>query len=140
MVVRHGFYGERTKMKLVCSWILSIEPPPPFFGTWTLSFYSPSQLILTFHLSIRQATTWVPISSAACLYFLLVAIIETTLFRGLFLLTWLGSLLTHSMWRWRIFPDPFPYCTPVRVPFHSHFLLGALWRLPLTTCYSSLGP
>ena len=36
----------------------------PFFGAWILTLYSPSQLILTFHLSIRQVTTRVPVSSS----------------------------------------------------------------------------
>ena len=100
--------------------------------------YNPSQLILTFHLSIRQVATRVPVPSAASLYFLLVAITEATLFRGLFPSMWLGRLLVHSMWRWRLFLDPFPHYTPVRVPFYSSFLLGAPWRLPLMTCRYSL--
>ena len=36
----------------------------PFFGAWILTLYNPSQLILTFYLSIRQVTTRVPVPSA----------------------------------------------------------------------------
>ena len=108
-----------------------------FFGAWILTLYSPSQLILTFHLSIRQVTTRVPVPSAASPHFLLVAITEATLFRGLFPSMWLGRLLAHSMRMWCLFLEPLPHCTPVRVPFYSPFLLGALWRLPLMTCRSS---
>ena len=97
------------------------------FGAWIFTLYSPSQLILTFHLSIRQVTTRVPVPSAASPHFLLVAIIETP-----------GRLLAHSMRRWRLFLEPLPHYTPVQVPFYSPFLLGALWRLPLMTCCSSL--
>ena len=100
--------------------------------------YSPSQLILTFHLLIRLVTTRVPVPSAASPYFLLVAIIETTLFRSLFSSMWLGRLLAHSMQRRHLFLELLPHCTPVRVPFYSPFLLGALWRLSLMTCRSSL--
>ena len=102
------------------------------------TLYNPSQLILTFHLSIRQVTTRVPVPSATSPHFLLVAITEATLFRGLFPSMWLGRLLAHSMRRWRLFLEPLPHCTLVRVPFYSPFLLGALWRLPLMTCRSSL--
>ena len=106
---------------------------PSFFGALAFALYIPSQLILTFHLLIRQIPTRVPVPSTASPHFLLVAIIETTLFRGLFPSMWLGRLLAHSMWRWCLLLEPIPHCTPVRVPF-----LGALWRLPLMTCRSSL--
>ena len=95
------------------------------FGAWILTLYSPSQLILTFHLSIRQILTRVPVLSAASPYFLLIAIIETTLFRGLFPSMWLGCLLAHSMRRWRLLPEPIPRCTPVRVPFYLPFFSGS---------------
>ena len=146
-VVSHGVHGGRAEVNQDCPWILSMKlnvliiPPPflaPLFGTWILTLYSPSQLILTFHLSIRQIPTRVPVSSTVSSYFLLVAIIETTLFRGLFPSMWLGRLLAHSMRRWRPLLEPIPHCTPLRVPFYSPFLLGALWRLPLMTCRSSL--
>ena len=111
---------------------------PPFFGAWLLTLNSPSQLILTFHLSIRQIHTRVPVPSAAFPHFLLIAITEATLFRDLFPSMWLGHLLAHSMWRWRLFLEPFPHRTPGRVPFYSPFLLRALWKLPLMTCRYSL--
>ena len=109
-----------------------------FFGAWILTLYSPSQLILTFYLSIKQVTTRVPISSASSPHLLLVAITETTLLRGLFPSMWLGCLLAYSMWRWYLFLEPLPHCTHMRVSFYSPFLLGALWRLPLMTYRSSL--
>ena len=49
-----------------------------------LTLYSPSQLILTFHLLIRQVTTRVLVPSAAFPHLLLVAVTEATLFRGHF--------------------------------------------------------
>ena len=107
------------------------------FVAYALTLYSHSQLILTFHLMIRQVTTWVPVPSAASPHFLLVAITQTTLFRGLFPSMWLGRLLAHLMRRWRLFLEPFPHCTPRRVPFHSPVLLWVLWRLPLMTCRDS---
>ena len=116
-------------------WIQSFPPP---LGAWILTLYSPSQLILTFYLSIRQVTTRVSVPSAASPHFLLVAITEATLFMGLFPSMWLGRLLAHLMWRWRLFLEPLPHCTPVRVLFYSPFLLGALWGLPLMMCRSSL--
>ena len=57
--------------------------PFPFHGG-ILILYSPSQLILTFHLLIRQVTTRVLVPSAAFPHLLLVAITEATLFRGPF--------------------------------------------------------
>ena len=139
-VVSHGVHGGRAKVNQDCPWILSMKinvliiPPPflgPLFGAWILTLYSPSQLILTFHLSIKQIPTEVPVPSTASPYFLLVAITETTLFRDLFPSMWLGCLLAHSMRRWRPLLEPSPHCTPVRVSFYSPFLLRALWRLPL---------
>ena len=98
-------------------------------------------MILTFHLLIRQVTTRVPVPLAAFPHFLLVAITEAILFRGLFSSMWLGRLLVHSMRRWRLFLELLSHCTPVRVLFYSPFLLGALWGLPLMTChFSLLGP
>ena len=55
----------------------------PFHGG-ILTLYSPSQLILTFHLLIRQVTTWVFVPSVAFPHPLLVAATKTTLFRGPF--------------------------------------------------------
>ena len=110
---------------------------PAFSSAWILTLYSPSQLILTFHLSIRQIPTRVPVPSAASPYILLVAITKATLFRSLFPSMWLGRLLVHSMWRWRLLLEPLPHRTSMRVSFYSPFLMGALWRLPLMTCRSS---
>ena len=107
-------------------------------GGWILALYSPSQLILTFHLLIRQVTTRVLVPSAAFPHFLLVVITEATLFRCLFPSMCPGRLLAHSMWRWHLFLEPLLHCTPVRVLLYSSFLLGALWGLPLMACRSSL--
>ena len=115
-----------------------LPPPPPLWRGWILILYSPSQLILTFHLLIRQVTTRVLIPSAAFPHFLLVTITETTLFRDLFPSMWPGHLLAYSMWRWQLFLEPLPHCTLVRVLLYSSFLLGAVWGLPLMACRSSL--
>ena len=111
---------------------------PPFSREQILILYSPSQLILTFYLWIRQVTTRMLVPSAAFPHFLLVAITEATLFRGRFPLIWPGRLLTHSMQRWQFFLEPLPHCTPMRVLLYLSFLLGALWGLPLMACCSSL--
>ena len=71
-------------------------------------------------------------------HFLLVAITETALFKGLFPLMWSGRLLAHLMRRWQLFLEPLPHCTPMRVLLYSSFLMGALWGLPLMVCHSSL--
>ena len=110
----------------------------PFFGAWILTLYNPSQLILTFYLSIRQVTIRVPVPSTVSPHFLLVEITEATLFRGVFPSIWLGRLLGHSMRRWRLFLEPLLHCTPVWVPLYSPFLLGAFRRLPLMMCRPSL--
>ena len=112
--------------------------PPPSSHGWIFTLYSPSQLILTFHLLIRQVTTQVLVPSAAFPHFLLVAITETTLFRGFFSSMWPGRLWAHSMRRWQLFLEPLPHYTPVRVLLYSSFLLGALWGLPLMACRFSL--
>ena len=72
---------------------------PPFFGVQVFTLYSPSRLILTLHLFIRQVPIRIPVPSAASPCFLLVALTETTLFRHLFSLIWLGRLWAHSMRR-----------------------------------------
>ena len=111
--------------------------PPSLSQGWILTLYSTSQLILTFHLLIRQVTTRVLVPSAAFPHFLLVAITEATLFRGLFPSMWPGRLWAHSMRRWQLFLEPLPHCTPVRVLLYSSFLLRVLWALPLMACRSS---
>ena len=70
---------------------------PPFFGAQVFTLYSPSWLILTLHLLIRQVSIQTPVPSAASPYFLLVAVTETTLFRHLLSLIWLGRLWAHLM-------------------------------------------
>ena len=111
---------------------------PSFSRGWILALYSPSQLILTFHLLIRQVTTRVLVPSATFTHFLLVAITEVTLFRGLFSLMRPGRLWAHSMRWWQLFLEPLPHCTPERALLYSSFLLRAFWGLPLMACRSSL--
>ena len=53
----------------------------PFHGG-VFTLYSPSQSILTFHLLIRQVTTWVLVPLAAFPHLQLVVVTEATLFRG----------------------------------------------------------
>ena len=94
-------------------------------------------MILTLHLLIRQEPVRVSVPSAASPYFLLVAIIEVTLFMSLFPSIWIGHLWAHSMRRWRPLLEPLPLRTPTWVLFDSPLPLGVLWRLPLITCRSS---
>ena len=100
----------------------------PLFVAQAFTLYSPSRLILTLHLLIRQVPTRVPIPSAASPYFLLVAVIEITLFRSLFPSIWLGRLLAHSMWRWRLFLEPLPLRTPILLAFSSGGALEAAFN------------
>ena len=95
-------------------------------------------MILTLHLLIRQEPVRVSVPSAASPYFLLVTIIEVTLFMSLFPSIWIGRLWAHSMRRWHPLLEPLPLRTPTWVPFDSPLPLGVLWRLPLMTCHSSL--
>ena len=53
----------------------------PFHGG-IFTLYSPSRSILTFHLLIRQVTTWVLIPSATFPHLQLVVVTEATLFKG----------------------------------------------------------
>ena len=99
--------------------------PSPFFGALTFSLYSPSWLILALHLLVKQVPAFVPIPSAVPPYFLLVAMIEVTLSRSLFSLTWSGRWRVHLMWRGRIYPEPVSHRTPTWVPFYSNLLQGA---------------
>ena len=69
--------------------------------------------------------TSVLVPSAVLHYFLLVAMIEVTLSRRLFSLTWSGRWRVHLMQRGRIYPDPVSRRTPMWAPFYSHFLQGA---------------
>ena len=69
----------------------------PFPGAQVFALYSPSRLILTLHLFIKQAPIRIPVPSAASPCFLLVALTESTLFTRLFSLIWLGRLWAHSM-------------------------------------------
>ena len=111
-------------------WFLAFFPPQPLFGTSTFTLYSPSWLILALHLLVRQVPTSVPVPSAVPLYFLLVAMIEITLSRRLFSLTWSGRWWVHLMRRGRIYPKPVLHHTPTWVPFYSHLLQGAFWWQP----------
>ena len=118
-------------------WFLAFFPIP-FFGASTFTLYSPSWLILALHLLIRQVPTSVPIPSAASPYFLLVVMIEVTLFRRLFSLIWLGRWRVHLMRRGRIYLEPVSHRIPMWVPFYSHLLQAAFWGQPSTKSCSSL--
>ena len=110
----------------------------PLFGASTFTLYSLFWLILALHLLIRQMPTSVPIPSAASPYFLLVAMIEVTLFRRLFSLIWLGRWRVHLMRRGRIYLELVSHHTPTWVSFYSHLLKGTFWGQLSTKCYSSL--
>ena len=118
-------------------WFLAFFPSP-FLGALTFTLYSPSWLILALHLLIRQVPTSVLVPSAVPSCFLLVAMIEVTLSRCLFSLTWLGRWRVHLMRRGRIYPKPVSHRTPTWVPFYSPLLQGAFWGQPSMRCCSSL--
>ena len=92
--------------------VLGPFSPPLFLGASTFTLYSSSWLILAFHLLIRQVPTLVPVPSAVPPCFLLVAMIEVTLSRRLFSLTWLRRWRVHLMLRGRIYPEPVSHRTP----------------------------
>ena len=105
---------------------MAFFPPQPLFGTSTFTLYSPSWLILALHLLIRQVPTSVPVPSTVPPCFLLVAMIEVTLSRRLFSLTWLGRWRVHLMRRGRIYPEPVSHRTPrgshsTRISFRGLF-------------------
>ena len=145
-VVSHGVHTE-----LTCVCFRSLSPwgglrgsgswpffPAPFFGASTFTLYSPSWLILALYLLIMQVPTSVLVPSSASPCFLLVAMIEVTLSRRLFLLTWLGRWWVHLMRRGRIYLEPVSHRTLTWVPFYSPLLQGAFWGQPSTICCSSL--
>ena len=102
-------------------WFLAIFPSP-LLGALTFTLYSPSWLILALHLLVGQVPTSVPVPSAVPPYFLLVAMIEVTLSRRLFPLTWSERWRVHLMRRGRIYPEPVLHRTPTWVPFYSLLL------------------
>ena len=99
----------------------------PSLGALTFTLYSPTWLILALHLLVRQVLTSIPVPSAVPSYFLLVAMIEITLSKRLFSLTWSGRWRVHLMWRGRIFLEPILHLTSTWAPFYSHPLQGAVW-------------
>ena len=110
--------------------------PPTSFCASAFMLYRPFWLILTFHPLIRQVPTRVPVPSAASPYFLLVTLIEATLFKSLFPLIRSIHLRAYLMRRWCLLHEPFTHSIPVWVPFCSPSLLRALGRLPLTIGWS----
>ena len=94
-------------------------------------------MILALHLLVRQVPTSVPVPSAIPPCFLLVTMIEVTLSKRLFSLTWSGRWRVHLMRRGRIYPEPVLHRTPTWVPFYSHLLQGASWRRPSSRRCSS---
>ena len=98
------------------------------FREWILTLYSPSQLILTFHLLIRQVTTRMLVPSAAFPHFLLVAIIEATLFRGPFPINaarmFVGAFNAEvTVFPWTA-PTPYPHARPTVLTLSSVSALG----------------
>ena len=88
-------------------------------------------MILTLHLFIKQVPIRIPVPSAASPCFLLIALIEATLFRRLFSLIWLGRLWVHSMRRWRIYlettPTLYPHVGPILLASSSGSVLEAVF-------------
>ena len=76
--------------------------------------------------------TSVPVPSAVPPYFLLVVMIEATLSRRLFSLTWLGRWRVHLMLRGRIYPEPVshrtPHVGPILLASPSWGFLGAAFN------------
>ena len=103
---------------------MAIFPSQPF-GALIFTLYSLSRSILALHLLVRQVPISVHVPSAVPPYFLLVAMIEVTLSRSLFSLTWSGRWWVHLMRRRCIYSKPALHRTPTWVPFYSHFLRGA---------------
>ena len=92
-----------------------------------LTFYSPSQLISTLYLLIMLIITRVLVPSATFPNFLLVAVTNAALFRGLFLINAARILIGHIQCEGDSFSlNPLIHCTSMRVPLYSSFLLGAL--------------
>ena len=132
-MVSHGVHTELNRVRFEESfswrrtgrlWFLAFFPSP-FLGALTFTLYNPSWLILALHLLVRQVLTSVLVPSVVPLCFLLVTMIEITLSRRLFSLTWLRRWRVHLMRRGRIHPEPVSHRTPTWVPFYSHLLQGA---------------
>ena len=104
----------------------------PLFWSTSFFFYIPFWLILTLHLFTRQDPIRMSVPSAASPYFLLVVLTESTLFRRLLSLIWLGHLWVHLMQWWRIYLKPPPLRIPTWVPFYPPLLPGAFWGPPST--------
>ena len=130
------------------AWMAPVLGPLPLF--WTaffsplhggiLTLYSPSQLILTFHLLIRQVTTWVFVPSATFPHLLLIAVTKATLFRGPFPInaarTFVGAFNAEvTAFPWTA-PTLYPRVRPTVLTLS--FLQGSLWGLPLMACHSFL--
>ena len=99
------------------------------FREWILTLYSPSQLILTFHLLIRQVTTRMLVPSAAFPHFLLVAVTETTLFKGHFPInaarTFVGTFNVEvTVFPWTA-PTLYPRASSIVLVLFSGSTLGA---------------
>ena len=65
------------------------QPP---FGSLTFPLYSPTWLILSFHLSVRQVLVSIPIPSTVSSYFLLVTKVEAYTIQT--------SFLVNRIWTW----------------------------------------
>ena len=132
----------RSFMSLLFSFFRTPSSGSPPFGAQVFTLYSPSRLILTLHLFIRQVPIQIPVPSATSPCFLLVALTKATLFRHLFSLIWLGRLWVHSMQRWRIHLEPPPSVPPceshsTRLFFWGHF--GGSLQRDVTLPFEVLG-
>ena len=93
-----------------------------------LTLYNPSQLILTFHLLIRQVTTWVLFLSATFPHLLLVAVTKATLFRDPFPInaarTFVGAFNAEvTVFPWTA-PTLYPRAHPTVLALSSGIALG----------------
>ena len=105
-------------------------PPLSHGGIFTL--YSLSQLILTFHLLIRQVTTWVLVPSVAFPHLLLVVVTETILFSGPFPINAAKTFVSAFNAEVTVFPwtapTLYPHARPTVLALSSGSALGAAFN------------
>ena len=94
----------------------------PLFGSPTFPLYSPTWLILSFHLSVRQVLVSVPIPSTVSSYFLLVTKVEAYTVQTSFLINRIWTLAGTFNAEGTYFPWAChaPYFHVCFIPFTSH--------------------
>ena len=96
----------------------------------SLTLYSSTQTILTLHLLIIQAITWVLVPSNVPSGLLWVGIAKVTLFRGLLHINVAKVLaMVHLMGRQQLFLELLYYHASVCFPVVLIFFFGRLWEI-----------